>query len=53
MRSIGYCYMEGSAIRNEPFDFDATDDGVFARLRFRRENGRFIHEVSFLDGEEM
>ena len=52
MRSIGYCYMEGSAIRNEPFNFEATDDGVFARLRFRRENGRFIYEVSFLDGEE-
>ena len=52
MRSIGYCYLEDSAIQNEPFDFDATDDGVFARLRFRRDNGRFIHEVSFLDGEE-
>ena len=52
LRSTGDCNMEGSAIRNEPFDFEATDDGVFARLRFRRENGRFIHEVSLLDGEE-
>ena len=52
MRAIGYCYMDDSAIQNEPFTFEATDDGVFARLRFRRENGHFIHEVSFLEDEE-
>lgn len=45
----GACLSETNKVVNEPFTFEAMDDDIRARLRFRRDGDRFIHEVSILD----
>ena len=45
----GACQSETNVLVNEPFTFEAMDDDIKARLRFRRDGDRFIHEVSILD----
>jgi hypothetical protein len=45
----GACMSETNVLVNGPFTFEAMDDDIKARLRFRRDGDRFIHEVSILD----
>lgn len=49
LRETGDCWMEPDKIMHDVVCFESMDMGTHARLRFRRENGRYIHEISMLD----
>ena len=45
----GDCLVETEHIFNDVVCFESMDMGTRARLRFRRENGHYFHEISMLD----
>ena len=49
LNETGDCWERANHVLHEDVYFESMDMGTHARLRFRRENGRYIHEISMLD----
>ena len=47
--ALGRCGYETNIFKPEEITFEAQDAGVNARLRFRRQDGGYIHEIALMD----